>query len=83
MGTFIFYSLLDQKSAQYCYDGIKKWFKDNPDRDDCQTETFKVRRGHIKADILQHCLEGVVLKEKGAKKPVKKKVTKKTTKRAK
>ncbi len=72
MATFVIYSLLDQKSAQYCYDGIKKWFKDNPDRDDCQTETFKVRRGHLKEDILQHCEKGVVLKEKGSKKSAKK-----------
>jgi hypothetical protein len=76
MATFVIYARLNQKDAQYCYDGIKKWFQNNPDRIDCQTETFKVRRGHLKEDILQHCEKGVVLKEKGGKKLTKKSVKK-------
>jgi hypothetical protein len=82
MATFIVYSLLTQKEAQFAYDGIKKWFKKNPDRDDCATETFTVRRDHIKDDILKHSDKGVVLKEKAVKKKPKK-ATKKVAKKAK
>lgn len=80
MATFVYYALLNQKDAQYCYDGIRKWFQDNPDRVDCQTETFKVRRGHLKEDILANSEKSVVLKEKSGKKPIKKKAPKKVKK---
>ena len=33
---------------------IEKWFKDNPKRKICQTEIFKVRRGFVGTDILNH-----------------------------
>lgn len=83
---FVVYALLTQKEAQFAYDGIKKWFKKNPDRDDCITESFTVRRDHIKEDILKNSQKGVVLKEKTTKKKVKKapkKTAKKATKKAK
>lgn len=80
---FVVYELLNQKEAQFAYDGIKKWFKQNPDRDDCKTETFTVRRAHIKEDILKHSKKGVVLKEKATKKKPTKKTAKKTKKAAK
>lgn len=85
MATFVVYSELSQKEAQYTYDGIRKWFKDNPDRDDCVTETFTVRRDHIKEDILAASKKGVKLtetaKNKSFKKSLPKKITKKTSKR--
>ena len=94
MATFVVYSKLTQKEAQYTYDGIRKWFENNPNRNDCVTETFTVRRNHIKEDILKHAEDGVILSEapknknfkkslpseKKAKKPVKKTV-KKTAKK--
>ena len=88
---FVVYNKLTKKEAQFAYDGITKWFKKNPDRTDCKTETFTVRRDHVKEDILKHSDDGVVLKEpttkkaKPAKKVVKKpakKPAKKTTKKA-
>jgi len=88
---FVVYNKLTKKEAQFAYDGITKWFKKNPDRTDCKTETFTVRRDHIKEDILKNSDDGVVLKEPGAKKkpaakkPAKKvvkKPTKKTAKKA-
>lgn len=33
---------------------IEKWFKDNPTRKKCQTETFSVRRGFTATDVLSH-----------------------------
>ncbi len=83
MATFIVYSLLTQKEAQRAYTGITKWFKQNPDRDDCKTETFTVRRDHIKEDILANSEKGVRLVDKPAKKKaaVKKKATKKTSRK--
>lgn len=82
MATFVVYNKLTKKEAQFAYDGITKWFKKNPDRTDCKTETFTVRRDHIKEDILKHSEDGVVLKEPGAKKkPAAKKTVKKTAKK--
>lgn len=99
MGSFVFYPLWDQKTAQYCYDGIRKWFIDNPDRDTCKTESCTIRREHIKEDILKNSEDGVTLQEEAKnknfkkslpkdKKPKKKakktdKKAKKTTKKAK
>jgi hypothetical protein len=60
---FVVYSLLSKKEAQYAYDGIRQWFKDNPDRDTCQTESFSVRRDHIKEDILASSVKGTVLED--------------------
>lgn len=80
MTMFVIYARLNQRKAQYVYNAIKKWFKNNPDRIDCQTETFKVRRDHLKEDILEHCEKGVKLTDKPTKKKPAKK-TKKTTKK--
>ena len=63
MATFVYYPRLDQKQAQYVYDGIRQWFKDNPERDYCQCENFRVRRDHVKEDILAQCETGVKIKE--------------------
>lgn len=81
MATFVVYSKLSQKEAQYAYDGIRKWFKDNPDRDDCVTETFTVRRDHIKEDILAAAEKGVKLTEAAKNKSFKKSLPKKTSKK--
>jgi hypothetical protein len=77
---FVVYNLLTQKQALFAFKGITKWFKDNPDRDDCITESFTVRRGHIKEDILSNSAKGVTLTAKATKKKVvKKKVLKKSS----
>lgn len=33
---------------------IEEWFKKNPSRKICQTDTFKVRRGFVATDLLKH-----------------------------
>lgn len=63
MASFVVYKKLDQKVAQETYDGIKKWFEDNPKRKVCRTDIFKVRRGHIAEDILKHSEDGVTIDE--------------------
>ena len=82
MATFIIYPLWTKKRAQFCYDGITQWFIDNPDRDDCNTESCTIRRGHVKEDILKNSVKGVVLKEPKLKKKPAKKAAKKTSKKA-
>lgn len=91
MATFVYYPLWDQKTAQYCYDGIRKWFNDNPNKDVCKTESCAIRRDHIKDDILKNSEKGVVLQEDPKNKDFKKslpkekspkKAAKKTTKKA-
>lgn len=79
MATFVVHAPLTQKEAQFAYDGIKKWFIANPDRDTCVTETFTARRKHIKADILKAAEKGVILKEKAVKKTAVKKTAKKAS----
>ena len=63
MATFVYYPLWDQKTAQYCYDGIRQWFKDHPDKDVCKTVSCAIRRGSIKEDILKNSEKGVSLSE--------------------
>jgi len=63
MATFVVYNSLYQIEAQYTYDGIRQWFKDNPSRTECATETFMVRRDHIKEDILENSEAGTTLQE--------------------
>tara|TARA_Y100000310_G_scaffold219114_1_gene220514 strand:- start:98 stop:283 length:186 start_codon:yes stop_codon:yes gene_type:complete len=58
---FIVFKKLSQEEAQDAYDGIKRWFEDNPKRKKCHTDVFDVRRGHIKEDILSHSEDGVVI----------------------
>ena len=60
---FIVYSLLNQKEAQYAYDGVRNWFKNNPDKKVCRTEYFSVRCDHIKEDILSQSEKEVLLQE--------------------
>jgi len=61
VGSFIVYNLLTQSEAQYAYDGIRKWFKDNPKRKICKTETFVVNRSSIKKDILKNSEPGIII----------------------
>lgn len=61
--TFIVYNLLTQSEAQYAYDGIRQWFKDNPSKNKCVTETFVVHRDSIKEDILKNSEKGTVISE--------------------
>jgi hypothetical protein len=72
MGMFVYYPLWDQKTAQYCYDGIRKWFKDNPNKNECKTESCTIRRASIKEDILENSEKGVVLQEDPKNKDFKK-----------
>jgi hypothetical protein len=63
MGMFVYYPLLTQSQAQYTYDGIRKWFEDHPERDDCKTESFVAHRNSLKEDILKNSEKDVVLQE--------------------
>ena len=83
MGSFIVYNLLSQVEAQYTYDGIRQWFKDNPDRASCKTETFTVRCDHVKEDILKNSEVGVILQEDPQNDDFAKSLPKKTTKKVK
>lgn len=83
MGTFVVYNLLSQIEAQYTYDGIRQWFKDNPDRTDCKTETFTVRRDSIKEDILKNAEAGTTLQEDPQSGNFAKSLSKKTAKKPK
>jgi hypothetical protein len=60
--TIFIRARLAQTEAQEAYTAIQKWFKENPDRKDCQTEDFVVRRDSVKEDILEHSVIGVELK---------------------
>jgi hypothetical protein len=80
MGTFVIYNLLTQVEAQYTYDGIRQWFKDNPDRNDCKTESVSVRRDHVKEDILKNAEAGAILKEDAQNSNFTKSLPKKTKK---
>jgi len=61
--TFIVYNLLTPAEAQYAYDGIRQWFKDNPNKKECATEAFVVHRNSIKEDILKNSEAGTVISE--------------------
>ena len=61
--TFIVYNLLSPTEAQYAYDGIRQWFKDNPNKKECATESFVVHRDSIKEDILKNSEAGTVISE--------------------
>ena len=63
MTTFIVMNKMNQKEAQDNYDGIKKWFENNPKRRVCRTDCFKVRRKYIKEDILKHSIADIELKD--------------------
>jgi hypothetical protein len=72
MATFVYLPLWTQKEAQYAYDGIRQWFKDNPNKDVCKTESCAIRRASIKEDILENSEKGVVLQEDPKNKDFKK-----------
>jgi len=60
---FVMYSLLTPTQAQYAYDGIRQWFKDNPSKDECITESFTAHRASLKEDILKNSEAGTVISE--------------------
>ncbi len=54
MARFIISQKLSIHEALAAIPQIEKWFKDNPTRKFCQTDTFRVRRGLTGTDILEH-----------------------------
>lgn len=54
MSRFIVTSKLTLKECIEALPDIEKWFRDNPSRKVCRTETFTVRRGYIATDLLKH-----------------------------
>ena len=57
------YKRFNQKDAQQNYDGIRKWFEQNPRRKVCRTDVGEIRRSRIKEDLLEHCCKNVKLKD--------------------
>jgi hypothetical protein len=76
---------LTLKEAKKTFSALKKWFKDNPKRDDCITDRGKVLRTNIEDDFRRlYYRGGKPLESKpkkkvdsSKKKPVKKLVKKK------
>lgn len=54
MTTFIVSRKLSIKEATESIPQIEQWFKKNPSRKICRTDTFVVRRGFVGTDILAH-----------------------------
>lgn len=54
MTTFIVFPKLSIDHALDLIPKIEQWFKQNPSRKICKTEYFKVRRGFVATDILNH-----------------------------
>lgn len=50
------YRKLTQIEAEQAIRDIEKWFAEHPKRQVVYTEVFRVRRGHIKEDILAHSI---------------------------
>ena len=57
----IIFQKLGQKQAQDVYNMAKRFFKENPRRRVAHTDLFKIRRAHIKEDILERSLDEVEL----------------------
>ena len=45
---------LTPEEAELNIKGIEQWFKDNPNRRMCRTDLWKVRRGHVREDVMKH-----------------------------
>lgn len=56
MAGFIISRKLNVLEALEVMERMEIWFRDNPRRKICQTEIWKVRRGHLVEDILKHTL---------------------------
>ncbi|MEK6879799.1 MAG: hypothetical protein AABY22_09345 [Nanoarchaeota archaeon] len=59
--SFILFNKFNKKDAKKLLTDMEEWFKNNPKRRVCYTDLFKIRRNHIKEDILKHCLPEVKL----------------------
>ena len=54
MARFIVSKKLTIQEAVYAIIGLEKWFKENPKRRVCRTETFVVKRGMVGTEVLKH-----------------------------
>jgi len=59
--TFIVFEKLDQEEATHCYEQAMSFLRKNPRRKVIITDLFKIRKGHVAEDILNHCKPAVVL----------------------
>jgi hypothetical protein len=59
----IVFTPLSKRDGQKTYTALKKWFKNNPNRRICVTDLGKVRKSHIKDDLLKFCVDGTKLKD--------------------
>ena len=55
MKTVIF-PKLTKKEAEKNIKDLEEWFRNNPRRKVCHTDLFKVRRSHIREDVLSHTI---------------------------
>ena len=54
MSGFIISAKLTIQEAIENIPKVEKWFKENPTRKFCQTETFRIRRGFTATDFFEH-----------------------------
>lgn len=54
MATFIISNKLTIDEALKAMVDLEAWFRKNPTRKVCQTDTFRVRRGYVVEDVLLH-----------------------------
>ena len=56
MAGLIIYKKFTLEEAEKYISQIEKWFKDNPKRKVCQTDLFKVYKGHVREEILKRTI---------------------------
>lgn len=54
MARLIISAKLTIEEAVEAMRGIEKFFRDNPTRKKCRTNTFSVKRGHVVEEVMKH-----------------------------
>lgn len=54
MARFVMFRRLPPKDTVDTIIGLRKWFDEHPRRRVCNTDLFKVRRGHIEDDVFKY-----------------------------
>ncbi len=52
MSRFIVFRKLTGTEAEECIAGLEKWFANNPRRQVCNTDLFKVYRGKVRETVM-------------------------------
>ena len=56
MSSFLIFKKLTQQEAEETISQLEKWFKENPKRKICRTDLFKVRKNHVREDVMEHTI---------------------------